>query len=254
MYPSLNLGSVALPTGPLSALLAVWLAIELAARRGQRYGLPYDELLGMFMAALAAGIAAARLWHVLSYWSAYRDHLADILALRPTGLAPVPGYVAAFLAAYAYMIARRMDPVAAGAAALAGLAGGGAVYFFGSYLSGRVIGTVSALPWALPYGDATRHPVGIYLALGCVPIWMQAWYGKAEPRKALLRGLFLFALLFLFAEAFTLYRWYNPPIRWPQLGYLLTAVAAATALARTAPPAQPAPASDPASGTTTRPP
>lgn len=233
MYSTLNLGPVALPTGPLSALLAAWLAIELAARMGQRHDLDYDDMLGMFILALGAGIIASRLWHVFSYWSAYRTHLSDILALRPAGLPPWPGYVCAFITAYGFMLVRRLDPVAAGAATLTGLVGGGTIYFLGSFLSGRLIGTVSEAPWALPYGDTLRHPTALYLALGCLFIWLLLWYRDSEARRTLFTGVFLSALLLLITEAFTLYRWYSPGIRWPQVGYLLAAVASATALART---------------------
>ncbi len=232
MFPTIQIGSVAFPTGPLSALLAAWLAMELTARRGQKHGLHYDAVLGVLIVALVVGIVAARLGHVVAFWSAYQSHWQDILAFRPTGLNPLPGMVAAVVAGYALLIRRRLAPVPFGAAVLTGLVGGGILYFLGSFLSGRLVGTVSNLPWALPYGNQLRHPVGLYLALGCLAIWVLLWYGDRPAWQELWLGLFCVSLLLLFAEAFVLYRGASPIVRWPQLAYLAAAAGSARLLAR----------------------
>ncbi len=232
MYSSIQLGSVSLPTGPLTALLAVWLAIEIAARMGRRYNVNYDDLFGMFVVSLVVGVLAARLWHVSSFWEVYRANLWDILSLRPSGLSPTPGLIGAGLAAYGFLIVRKLDPAIAAAATLTGLAAGGTLYFMGSFLSGRVIGTVSDMPWAVPYGDMLRHPVGLYQALGCGFIWVVLWYRNMDIQQVLLLGLFLCSLLFLFTDSFVVYRWDSPLIRWPQAGYLVMAVSSALLLAR----------------------
>ncbi len=232
MFPSLQLGSVSLPTGPLTALLAVWLAIEIAARMGRRHGLQYDDLFGLFMLALTVGILGARLGHVFAFWDVYRAHPGDILSLRPAGLSVLPGVICACVTAYVFLIVRRMDPVIAMAATLTGLVAGGTIYFIGSFLSGRVIGTPSPMPWAVPYGDLFRHPVGLYQALGCALIWLILWYRTLDVSQILLTGLFLCGLLFLFTDAFVIYRWTSPILRWPQVGYLGIAVLSALLLAR----------------------
>ena len=232
MFPTLNLGSIAFPTGPLSALLAAWLAMELASRRGQKHGLRYDDVLGALIVALITGMVAARLGHVVTFWSAYQAHWLDILALRPTGLNPLSGILAAVAAGYVFLVRRRMDPVTFGAAVLTGLLGGGILYFLGSFLSGRLVGIVSEMPWALPYGNHLRHPVGLYLALGCLCIWLLLWYGDWPAQRELWIGLFCASLLLLFAEAFVLYRGASPLVRWPQLAYLAAAAGSALVLAR----------------------
>jgi len=232
MFPTVHLGSIAYPTGPLSALLAAWLAMELASRRGQQHGLNYDEVLGGLILTLVTGLVAARLGHVATFWSAYQAHWLDILAFRPTGLHPLPGIVAAVAVGYAFLVRRRMDPVKFGAAVLTGLIGGGVLYFLGSFLSGRLVGTISEMPWALPYGNQLRHPVGLYLGLGCLPIWLLLWYGNWPAQRELWLGLFCASLLLLFTEAFVLYRGASPVVRWPQLAYLAAAVGSALLLAR----------------------
>ena len=239
MFPSLNIGSISFPTGPLSALLAVWLAMELASRRGQKHGLNYDHVLGALILALVTGILAARLSHVFEFWSAYQAHPLEILALRPTGLTTMPGIIAAAVSCYVFMIRRRMDPVKVGASVLTGLAGGGVMFFIGSFLSGRIVGTTSELPWALPYGNHLRHPVGLYLALGCLPIWILLWYRDRSAQRELLIGVFFTSLLLLFSEAFVLYRGPTPLVRWPQLAYLMAATGSALLLARQSHPEEP---------------
>lgn len=232
MYSTIQFGSLALPTGPLTSLLAIWLAVEISARMGRRYQVNYDDLFGVSMFALLAGLVGARLWHVFTYWDVYRSHLMDILSLRPTGLAPVPGYVCAFIAAYGVMIWRKLDPETAGATILTGLMAGGIVLFTGAFLSGRLIGTLSEAPWAAPYGDTRRHPAGLYQALGCLIVWCILWYRPMEPRRVILSAAFFGALVFLVTEAFIVQKWSGPFVHLPQIGYLLTATGSALILAR----------------------
>lgn len=243
MHPTLTLGSIALPTGPLSALLAAWLAIELAARRARRFGLSYEDVLTGLIIALAAGIAAARIGHGVRFWTVYQTHLQDLFALRPSGLEPWPGAIAAAVALYVFAVRKRLDPVKTAAASMTGLVGGGIVYYFGSFLSGRIVGTVTEAPWATAYGSQMRHPTGLYLAVGCLLLWGFLWYLDAAPRKEFLLGLFGASLLLLFGEAFILYRGPSPILRWPQVAFMAAAACSAWGLSRvpSARPVQAAP-------------
>ena len=233
MHSTIQLGSVALPAGPLTSLLAVWLAVEVAARTGRTYGVTYDRMFGLCTTALLTGVIVARLAHVFAYWEVYSQSLSDVLAFRPAGLTPWPGIVGAFVAAWIYLMYFRMHPEIAGAAIVTGLVAGGVIWTIGGYLTGRVVGTETNMLWAAMYGDQARHPTGLYQALGCGAIWAVLWYRTLEPRKVLLTGLFLVALLFLFTEGFRMGRsdaiWFDPS----QLGWLALALATGYGMWRT---------------------
>ena len=94
------------------------------------------------------------------------------------------------------------------------------------------MGTVSDMPWSLPYGNHLRHPVGLYLALGCLLIWLLLWYRDWPAQRELWIGIFCTSLLLLFVEAFVLYKGASPLVRWPQLVYLAAAAGSALLLAR----------------------
>ena len=224
MHSTIQLGSVALPAGPLTSLLAVWLATEVAARMGRRYDLTYDRLFGLCTSALLAGLVVARLAHVIAFWEVYSQSLLDVLALRPGGLTPWPGIIGAFVAGWIYLIRFRLDPEPAGASVLTGLAAGGGVWTIGGYLTGRVVGTETDMVWAAMYGEQARHPTGLYQSLGCAAIWALLWYRTLEPRKVLLTGLFLVAALFLLTEGFRIGRSDELWLDAVQIGWLVLAL------------------------------
>lgn len=233
MHSTIQLGSVALPAGPLTSLLAVWLATEVAARLGRRYGITYDRMFGLCTSALLAGLVVARLAHVIAFWEVYSQSLLDILALRPGGLTPWPGILGAFAAGWLYLMRFRLDPEPAGAALLTGLVAGGVVWTIGGYLTGRVVGTETSMVWAAMYGEQARHPTGLYQSLGCAAIWALLWYRTLDPRRVLLTGLFLVALLFLATEGFRIGRSDALWLDGIQIGWLGLALLTGYALWRT---------------------
>ena len=242
MHSTIQLGSVALPAGPLTSLLAVWLATEVAARMGRRYGMTYDRMFGLCTTALLAGLVVARLAHVIAFWEVYRQSLLDVLALRPGGLTPWPGIIGAFAAGWLYLMRHRLDPEPAGAALLTGLVAGGVVWAIGGYLTGRVVGTETDMVWAAMYGEQARHPTGLYQSLGCAAIWVLLWYRALDPRRVLLTGLFLVALLFLATEGFRIGRSEALWLDGIQIGWLGLAVLTGYGMWRANLPSNPDPA------------
>ena len=226
MYTTFQLGPVSFPTGPVTSLLAFWLASEIAARMGKRYDIPYDRVLGLFISSMVAAIIIARLAHVAIYWEVYRSSLLDVLALRPGGLAPWPGIVGAVICAWIYMIRYKLDPEPVAAVVLVGLIAGAVIWTTGSFLTGRVVGTESNMVWAAVYGEQARHPTGLYQALGCALIWVLLWYRNLSPRHVLLTGLFLSALLALFTAGFQIGRSDALWIDLGQVSWLLVALLA----------------------------
>ena len=98
MLPFLNLGPLALPTGPLVYLLGVWLALFAVDRGARRLGLDAERHYALATTAVLAGFVGARLVFVLLHWPSYDDNLLGIVwppprptsAFRPCS-SPSPG-------------------------------------------------------------------------------------------------------------------------------------------------------------------
>ncbi len=204
MYPVLPVGPLSLPTAQILALVAGWLGLDIAARFGRRYGLDSDEVWNFGLLAIAAGLIVARLWHVVQFWAIYRSDPALMFSIRPGGLALWPGIVAALIVAYGYLLWRKLDPVRVAAALGIGLLAGAIVLQISAFLTGAAVGTPSTVPWALPYFEDMRHPVGLYRAFGFLVVLVSVWRA-AEPnrpgRTVLLVGLG-YSLVHLITDAF----------------------------------------------------
>ena len=175
MYPTLPFGPLSFPTGPILAILAIIVGLEVAGRYGRKLGLHPDDVWNTGLIAFASGLIVARLWNVFQFSHIYRAEPNLILSLRPSGFAFWPGVVAALIGGYAYLLYRALDPAQVGGAlAIGGLAGGSIVAVSG-YLTGGILGLPSDLPWALNYFGVARHPAGLYLAIGMAALAAVLW-------------------------------------------------------------------------------
>ncbi len=100
MYPSLPFGPLSLPTGPVLALIAFWVALETAARFGKGLGLHSDDVWNVGLAALLTGLIVARLWNVFQFREVYFAEPFLVFSLRPSGFVWPPGIIAASIVAY----------------------------------------------------------------------------------------------------------------------------------------------------------
>lgn len=230
MFPSLPLGPITLPTGPIVALIAAYLGLDIAARFGRRFALRVDDVWNAGLIGLAAGLVAARLWTVAPFWYIYADEPALIVSLRPSGFAFWPGAVAALVAAYAYLLWRALDPVKMAAAFGAGLLVGAAILAVGDYLTGTVTGVAGDLPWALPYYGEMQHPAGLYRAVGMLLVLAAVILTDepARPAKSIFVAGLGWGLVHLVADGFTANADLIGGLRTSQVvGFIVAAVCAA---------------------------
>ena len=122
MIPTLPFGPLSLPTGPVLAIFAVIVTLEIGGRFGRRLQLHPDDVWNVGLIGLAAGLIVARLWNVFQFWYIYRAEPTLIVSLRPSGFAYWPGVVAAVIAGYAYLWRARLDPAKIAAALAVGMA------------------------------------------------------------------------------------------------------------------------------------
>lgn len=204
MYPFLPLGPLSIPTAPLAAILAAWLGLTIMARIGAKQLLNPDQVTNAGFIALASGIIVARLWHVVQFWAIYREEPLLALSLRPGGMSLGPGFVAALIGGYAYLLYARLDPIKVFAALSVGILVSDAIWQVGAFLTGDVVGMATDLPWAVSYFGERVHPVALYRALGALFVAgaISLWADFRRPGRVILLAGLGYALARLIVDAF----------------------------------------------------
>lgn len=244
MFPVIPIGPLSLPTAPFAVLLAIWLGLGVVGRVGRELKLDPDHLWNLGLLALGAGFIVARLWHVVQFWAIYRIDLLLIVSPRPGAFTFWPGFVAALVAAYAYLIWKRLEPVRVAAALALGLLVAGGILEIGAFLTSTTVGVPSDLLWAIPVFDVPRHPVALYRAAGMFILAAALfWKGDfGQPGRIVGWVALGYALLRLVADGFLAETPTIGEIRVAQIVSLAAALLLTLFLART--PASPAAPSD----------
>ncbi|MCX7867823.1 prolipoprotein diacylglyceryl transferase [Limisphaera sp. VF-2] len=173
---------VAIQIGPLTihwygVLVALGFLVGLwnAARRAPRAGLPGEAVADLGPWLILGAVVGARLWYVASYW---REQFAaapwwEVFMVHHGGLVFYGGLVGATLAAWLFLVRRRL-PLWRMADVLApGIALGYAIGRLGCLMNGCCYGRACSLPWAVTYPEDNPlspptfpvHPTQIYDSL-----------------------------------------------------------------------------------------
>ena len=175
----------------LNAVVMTWFGTRIWGDRTP------PQAFDLLIAAAISGLAAGRLWAMVTQGVNPLTHPLDILLVRG-GVDPGAATAGA-LAGFLWGVRGRVGALDAVApAALLGLAG----WHAGCLWRSACLGTISDLPWAwsLPGGVATRHPVELYAALALV---VAAWALSRSSWRLLTRSgaaLALTALIRLSTE------------------------------------------------------
>lgn len=234
MYPVLPFGPITIPTGPLVALIALTLGLEVAGRFGRRLQLSSDDVWNTGLLWVLVGLIVARLWNVIQFWSIYIAEPWLMLSLRPSGFVWNAGVVAGLVAAYIYLWRRALHPLPMTVALAAGALVAAALLAVGALLTGSLIGLPTDLPWALPYFGILRHPVALYYACGLVLLVLGGWFGvgKVPAARLLLLWTLGVGMVLLLAGAYEEEGRSMAGFRLNQLLGLLIALIACLGLAR----------------------
>ncbi len=188
MLPFLNLGPLALPTGPLVYLLGVWLALFAVDRAARRLGLDAERHYALATTAAVAGFLGARLTFVLLHWSSYDDNLLGIVWPLTTGYNALGGALIGAAAAFFYGRWRRLPLWPA----LDALAPGLLVFLIAvslaDFLGGAGYGSLTSMPWGITTFGVRRHAVQLYEALVGVAA-LGAWWVATSDLRGLRRPL-----------------------------------------------------------------
>lgn len=234
MYPTLPFGPLAIPTGPVLAILAVILTLDIAGRYGVRLGIDPDDIWNVGLIALTAALIVARLWNVFQFWYIYQSEPLLIFSIRPSGFAFWPGAITAIIAGFAYLLRRALDPVRVIAALAVGAVAGSIIMGISGFATGTLLGTTSELSWLPSYFGETRHPVGLYRAMASAILYVLLWVGadRKRPGRVLLLALLGYSLIRLFTDSFLAETPHIGGIRISQLLALAVALVVALLLAQ----------------------
>ena len=186
MLPFLNLGPLALPTGPLVYLLGVWLALFAVDRAARRLRLDAERHYALATTAVLAGFIGARLVFVLLHWSSYDDNLLGIVWPLTTGYSAIGGGPLRGAAGRFFPPRRRVGPPAAPAAPAPGLLVFLIAVSLADFLGGAGYGSLTSMPWGVTVFGVRRHAVQLYEALAGV-VALGVWWAATSDLTGLPR-------------------------------------------------------------------
>lgn len=217
MFPTINLGPLVLPTGPLIYILGAWLALAAVERAARRLGQHPETMYALAMTGLLAWIIAARLIFVATYWSAYTNNWLGIFWPLNTGFNAWGGLPVGVAAAFFYGRWRRLHLGAALDSLAPGLLIALMAVSLADFLAGPGFGTLTNLPWGINQFGLRRHPVQLYEIIVAL-LALAAWYGSVrsgEQWKAFRGRHFALATAIygggrLFVDVFRANPWLTP--------------------------------------------
>lgn len=204
MLPTLPIGPLRLQTHGVFLLVAYLAGLWLAARQAKRHSLDPDHIYNAGFYALIGGLLAARLGHAVAYLDIYRADPAQIISLSPGAFLAGPGVLGAGVVLAVYVWRKRLPAAAVLDALAPGLLLALGVAAVGAFLSGRTLGAVSSLPWAVALGGVRRHPAALVEGVAILG-WLAVVLAvdRAAPRPpgwTALLSLFGYAAIRLFLE------------------------------------------------------
>lgn len=165
-FPAVDLGLFELRTFGLVVALGVLVGAWLAARYGERHGVPRDTTYSLAMRMVLAGVVGSRITWVVSHWSDL-DSPWDALAIWEGGLQFSGGFVFAVVAGYpVYRHWNRLTRWNSLDGYAYGLAIGLAIGRIGCYAVGEHFGRTTSFFLGTRYeGGSVREPT-----LGDLPL------------------------------------------------------------------------------------
>jgi phosphatidylglycerol:prolipoprotein diacylglycerol transferase len=181
MFPTISIGSIALPTYPLFMLLAFWAGLWVAAYQAKRLGFDSDHIYNAGLYGLLAGLVGARLWFVVTHWENYRAGLSQLFSLSRSALSAGGGLMVAILVVLIYLQRNRTPGRIFLDAVTPGLALALVVVNVGAFLGGEALGATANLPWAIEIAGTARHPVQLYEAITNLIILAILYFKSYHP-------------------------------------------------------------------------
>ncbi len=203
--PAIHIGPMVVQLPGLIVLFGFWAALWVAARGAKILGLTDDDAYTPGFYAAVAGILGARVWYVVTHWTAFAGDPLGIVSLNLSTLDATSGLIVGVSvgALYAWrkklLSVRWLDALTPGVALLL------AAMSLANLFSGEAYGAPTTLPWAIELWDMERHPTQIYEMLAMLAILfvlLMVLRRHPTPGTAALLFLALYSGQRMFLEAF----------------------------------------------------
>lgn len=175
MFPTLNIGPLAIHTPGLILLIGVWVGLLRTERFARQLRLDPNRIYNLVLISLLSGLVGARLAYAAENPGAFSGNLLGLLALTPNMLDPFGGIAAALLVALIYGRKKNLPLWAT----LDALTPAAAVFMivlgFSHLASGKAYGAPTELPWSVFLSGANRHPTQLYEILAAVTAAVLVW-------------------------------------------------------------------------------
>ncbi|MGD9093248.1 MAG: prolipoprotein diacylglyceryl transferase [Anaerolineales bacterium] len=200
MFPTLQIGPLALPVPALIILIGIWLGLTLSEKHASRYGVRADLLFNLVLIAFIAGLVGARLTYILRYPTAFIESPLDIFSRNPGLLDPVGGTATGIISGAIYGQRKGMELLPTLDALTPFLGVVAVAVNLSNLASGNAFGAPTDLPWGIDLWGARRHPTQIYETFTTLIILALIWPGRGII-KSKVQGLTFLSFLGMTALA-----------------------------------------------------
>ncbi|MBV6502799.1 MAG: Prolipoprotein diacylglyceryl transferase [Fimbriimonadales bacterium] len=186
----LRIGNFTVYSYGVLLLVGFLVALWIASRRAERYGISKEKITGLAIWMLLAGIVGARLLFVAQDWPSYANDFGRIANLREGGMTSFGGLLGGFIVLLIWCRVTRTKFVTVMDAIMPAVLIGIGFGRIGCFLNGCCYGSECDLPWAVTvHAEDGRthlgHPAQLYKTL---MVWTAAALLIVWDRRSIKRG------------------------------------------------------------------
>jgi phosphatidylglycerol:prolipoprotein diacylglycerol transferase len=210
MLPTLEIGSLVLPTAGLVYIVGIWVSLTLVERAANALDADAGAIYGVATTALISGFVSARLFFVATHWDAYRQNPLGIIWPLTSGFNWWAALLLGFAGAFFYARARRLQAGVTLDALAPGVVLALMTISLADFLAGPGYGELADLPWSVSLFGISRHPVQLYellVGLAALLAWRYALSWRTAPGQLFLVTVAVYSAGRLLVDAYRANAW-----------------------------------------------